>query len=170
LVQAIPEFEHNPGQARDTQDTDAGIESQLHGVFLSRSMSQRPTPNCPIKLSTVVETQFTVNATQMTVNAIRDQLVTSQVLQGTHTHATDQEAIPYRPAPTPSPRFTGRLVYLSRLRLYFSAEAAAQRRQFLLYGMGGAGKTQICLKFAEESSDLLVSVPFGVSVHAHCHV
>jgi hypothetical protein len=133
-------------------------------------MSQRPTPDCPIKLSTVVEAQFTVNATQMMVNAIHDQLVTSQALQVTPTHAIGQEATLYRPTPMPSPRFTGRPVYLSRLRLYFSAEATAQRRQFLLYGIGGAGKTQICLKFAEESSDLLVSMLLSVSVHAHCHM
>jgi hypothetical protein len=139
--------------------------------YFPARMWQRLTSDCPIKLSTVVETQFTLNATQTTVNAMRDnldQLVTAQVLRGTPTYAAGQEAIPYRPTPMPSPRFTGRSVDLSRLRLYFSAEAAAQRR-FLLYGMGGAGKTQICLKFAEESSDLSVSMLLSIYCHAQRH-
>ena len=52
--------------------------------------------------------------------------------------------------------FTGRRDYLAKLRAYFSAEPnePLRRKSFLLYGMGGIGKTQICLKFTEENSDL----------------
>jgi hypothetical protein len=52
--------------------------------------------------------------------------------------------------------FTGRREYLRKLGDFFSAQPneSSRRKCFLLYGMGGIGKTQICLKFTEESSDL----------------
>ena len=58
--------------------------------------------------------------------------------------------------PNPSNRFTGRTEYVSQLERYFgdSGDSARKRKLFLLYGMGGIGKTQICLKFIEEMSDL----------------
>jgi hypothetical protein len=64
--------------------------------------------------------------------------------------------IEYKPMTPSSANFTGRSSYLAKLRAYFSAEPdkRLRRKSFLLYGMGGIGKTQICLKFAEESSDL----------------
>ncbi|KAI9775397.1 MAG: hypothetical protein M1839_001252 [Geoglossum umbratile] len=61
-----------------------------------------------------------------------------------------------RTTPCSSPNFTGRRSYLEKLQDFFGPQAnlPQRRRVFLLYGMGGAGKTQICLKFAEETSDL----------------
>jgi hypothetical protein len=51
--------------------------------------------------------------------------------------------------------FTGRKDYLEKLKQYFGPgiDSRQRRRQFLLYGMGGVGKTQICLRFVEEVSD-----------------
>jgi hypothetical protein len=62
---------------------------------------------------------------------------------------------PLHSIPLPSPLFTGRKIYLDKLRQYFNFEHGqrVQRKQFLLYGLGGIGKTQICMKFAEESAD-----------------
>ena len=57
--------------------------------------------------------------------------------------------------PNPSTRFTGRTEAIAKLKRHFSinTDDAVQRRKFfLLYGMGGIGKTQICLKFVEEMS------------------
>ena len=54
----------------------------------------------------------------------------------------------------PSDLFTGRDKYLQRLRDYFSSSIGDKRKAFLLYGLGGIGKTQICLKFIEENADL----------------
>jgi signal recognition particle GTPase len=48
--------------------------------------------------------------------------------------------------------FTGRVRILDTLKEHFRARLPGDekpRRQFLLCGMGGAGKTQIALKFAE---------------------
>ena len=58
--------------------------------------------------------------------------------------------------PNPSNRFTGRTAYVSKLERYFcnSDDSARKRKLFLLHGMGGIGKTQISLKFLEETSDL----------------
>ena len=61
----------------------------------------------------------------------------------------------YVPPHPLSPRFTGQEIYLAKLREYFQlpTEGRSGRRSFLLYGMGGIGKTQIALKFAEENAD-----------------
>ena len=58
--------------------------------------------------------------------------------------------------PNPSTRFTGRTEAIAKLKRHFfpDTDDAVQRRKFfLLYGMGGIGKTQICLKFVEEMYD-----------------
>ena len=59
--------------------------------------------------------------------------------------------------PNPSNRFTGRTEVIAKLKKHFSINpndsAHGTRGLFLLYGMGGVGKTQICLKFIEEMSD-----------------
>jgi hypothetical protein len=64
--------------------------------------------------------------------------------------------IEYKPRAPSSANFTGRRDYLTKLRDFFSAESDGPlcRKSFLLYGMGGIGKTQICLRFTEENSDL----------------
>ena len=64
--------------------------------------------------------------------------------------------IEYKPMTSSSPNFTGRKDYLAKLRDYFSHKPSERlrRKSFLLYGLGGIGKTQICLKFTEENSDL----------------
>ena len=54
--------------------------------------------------------------------------------------------------PNPSNRFTGRTEVIAKLERHFSNtndSAQKKRKFFLLYGMGGIGKTQICLKFVE---------------------
>ena len=58
--------------------------------------------------------------------------------------------------PNPSNRFTGRTEIIAKLKKHFSTPAndpTWKRKFFLLHGMGGIGKTQICLKFITEMSD-----------------
>ncbi|KIJ99003.1 hypothetical protein K443DRAFT_102958, partial [Laccaria amethystina LaAM-08-1] len=57
--------------------------------------------------------------------------------------------------PNPSNRFTGRTEVITELKRHFfnTNDSAQKRKFFLLYGMGGIEKTQICLKFVEEMSD-----------------
>ena len=72
----------------------------------------------------------------------------------TGNRATSNAAIPVKP--NSSIRFTGRTNVLTKLREHFTTESndkLCRRIFFLLYGMGGIGKTQICLRFIEEMSD-----------------
>ena len=58
--------------------------------------------------------------------------------------------------PNLSTQFTRHTEVIAKLKRHFftNANDAVQKRKFfLLYGMGGIGKTQICLKFVEEMSD-----------------
>ncbi|KAF8686598.1 hypothetical protein AX14_003831 [Amanita brunnescens Koide BX004] len=59
-----------------------------------------------------------------------------------------------------SAMFSGCVEYLQRLRDYFGSNVGlrGQRKSFLLYGLGGIGKTQICLKFTEENVDLFSNI------------
>ncbi|KAA6407667.1 MAG: hypothetical protein FRX48_08505 [Lasallia pustulata] len=68
-------------------------------------------------------------------------------------HAISQGT--FKARPRPSPKFTGRKMYLDRLDSFFFTKTSPRQanRIFLLHGMGGAGKTQICLKFAEDHQD-----------------
>ena len=56
--------------------------------------------------------------------------------------------------PGPSSMFTGRKEALKKLSEYFdestASVACATQRVFVLFGMGGGGKTQIALKFVNE--------------------
>ncbi|KIJ95989.1 hypothetical protein K443DRAFT_78958, partial [Laccaria amethystina LaAM-08-1] len=68
--------------------------------------------------------------------------------------ATSDGVIPLMP--NPSNRFTGRTEVIAKLKKHFSmnrSDPGWKRKFFLLHGMGGVGKTQICLKFIEEMSD-----------------
>ncbi|KIL68621.1 hypothetical protein M378DRAFT_898467, partial [Amanita muscaria Koide BX008] len=57
---------------------------------------------------------------------------------------------PLSPLRSPSTFFTGRDQYLLALKGHFSLKLDGERKRFLLYGMGGIGKTQICLKFIQK--------------------
>lgn len=67
----------------------------------------------------------------------------------------------YNPVKYSSSHFTGREDYLETLASYFRPRARddpLSRRELVLYGIGGVGKTQICLKFAELRSNMQVTV------------
>ena len=65
-----------------------------------------------------------------------------------------QMKIPVPQKPNPSPLFTGRKDVLDKLgKIFVDRTNNRPRRCRLLWGMGGIGKTQICLKFTEEMSD-----------------
>ena len=67
---------------------------------------------------------------------------------------TSDAAVPLMP--NPSIRFTGRTEIIASLKEHFlnsPNDQVQKRKYFLLYGMGGIGKTQICLKFIEEMLD-----------------
>lgn len=57
--------------------------------------------------------------------------------------------------PQSSPRFTGRVEELTRLEHSFfsSQQVIPRQRRAVLYGLGGSGKTQIALGFAEKYTE-----------------
>jgi len=61
-------------------------------------------------------------------------------------------------APAASKLFTGQQEYIQILKKHFGIFSGdsiiSEQKHFLLYGMGGIGKTQICLKFIEEVPDM----------------
>ncbi|KAI9785621.1 MAG: hypothetical protein M1816_000368 [Peltula sp. TS41687] len=61
--------------------------------------------------------------------------------------------VPIRSQPTCSRIVTGRQNILRRLENFLEVRQGGSqpRREYLLYGMGGAGKTQLALKFAEDN-------------------
>ncbi|KIJ99450.1 hypothetical protein K443DRAFT_679961, partial [Laccaria amethystina LaAM-08-1] len=70
---------------------------------------------------------------------------------GAGNRTTSDAVIPIKP--NSSIRFTGRTDVLAELKGHFTAKSndeLRRRKFFLLYGMGGIGKTQICLRFVED--------------------
>ena len=60
--------------------------------------------------------------------------------------------VPVTQMPNSSPIFTGRQDVLDKLEKIFLHQGTSRRHSCVLWGMGGIGKTQICLKFIEEMS------------------
>ncbi|KAF8979008.1 hypothetical protein BDQ17DRAFT_1257201, partial [Cyathus striatus] len=62
--------------------------------------------------------------------------------------------------PCTSMNFMGQEIYLQKLHKHFqhiNSETTWDRKMYLLYGMGGIGKTQICLKFKDDVTEKCVS-------------
>jgi len=77
---------------------------------------------------------------------------------GGNTTFESNEAV-FSRKPNSSALFMGRREQLDTLKKHFAPRVDGEplyRRYFLLYGMGGIGKTQICLKFLEEMLDVCV--------------
>ncbi|KAF8177973.1 hypothetical protein K438DRAFT_1284673 [Mycena galopus ATCC 62051] len=53
--------------------------------------------------------------------------------------------------PPPSRNFQGRRIILDKMHQFFD-QGTNKQHIYVLYGLGGAGKTQIALKFIEEST------------------
>jgi hypothetical protein len=59
--------------------------------------------------------------------------------------------------PSSSSNFIGQKAYLQKMIKFFSGDIIESgRRVFVVHGMGGIGKTQICLAFIEMNSSLWV--------------
>ncbi|KAF9008464.1 hypothetical protein BDQ17DRAFT_1349998 [Cyathus striatus] len=54
--------------------------------------------------------------------------------------------------------FVGQEKYLEKLHEHFRPGNITERKMFLLHGMGGIGKTQICLKFNDEMAGQFTNV------------
>ncbi|KAF8329215.1 hypothetical protein F5887DRAFT_1287803 [Amanita rubescens] len=65
---------------------------------------------------------------------------------------------PLPPLKQSSTFFVGRDEYLQRMKDHFSPHDEGKRKSFLLYGLGGIGKTQICLRFLEQNPGLFSDI------------
>ncbi|KAF9008424.1 hypothetical protein BDQ17DRAFT_1349946 [Cyathus striatus] len=79
-------------------------------------------------------------------------------IQTQNNYITNQEtAEPLSPIkntpPSTTRNFTGQDEYLKTLHVHLGNSDSPGRKMFLLYGMGGIGKTQICLKYMDETFD-----------------
>ncbi|KAF7334085.1 FabD/lysophospholipase-like protein [Mycena venus] len=93
-----------------------------------------------IKLAASIDTNVQVHQIQKTLAAvITPNLLMLQVTAKTNT------------CPPPSRIFQGRQRILDKMHQFFTASTEEQHI-YLLYGLGGSGKTQIGLKFIKESS------------------
>ncbi|KAF8598764.1 TPR-like protein [Ceratobasidium sp. AG-I] len=61
----------------------------------------------------------------------------------------NQPSSTIRRYPPPSSDFTGREDILEMMQRYFFSHLSSSRRIFVLHGLGGAGKTQLALKFVQ---------------------
>lgn len=61
-----------------------------------------------------------------------------------------QERSGERTAPLPSPIFTGREDILDVMASVFLASSSNRQKRFVLYGLGGSGKSQISYKFIDK--------------------
>ncbi|KAF8596373.1 FabD/lysophospholipase-like protein [Ceratobasidium sp. AG-I] len=77
---------------------------------------------------------------------------TVKLLRG-NLHAVQQSSLRIGRYPPPSQTFTGREDVLNQMDSYFSKGALLERRLFVLHGLGGAGKTQLALKFVHTHKD-----------------
>jgi Holliday junction resolvasome RuvABC ATP-dependent DNA helicase subunit len=71
------------------------------------------------------------------------------------TTTANRATVTIKPRHAVSSLFQGRRQILEQLSAFFTPRESGKslRHEFLLYGMGGAGKSQIALKFEEEYED-----------------
>ncbi|KAJ7260178.1 hypothetical protein C8J57DRAFT_1514884 [Mycena rebaudengoi] len=97
-----------------------------------------------------------LNKYKSRVQELRLNFITSSVTQlniharGSATHPPAPTAVCPPPCPPPSRIFQGRRDILDKMHQYF-AQDIGKRHVCLLHGLGGSGKTQIALKFLDES-------------------
>ncbi|KAJ7711348.1 P-loop containing nucleoside triphosphate hydrolase protein [Mycena metata] len=102
-----------------------GYQTQIQGVCSK------------LKLMAIVETNFKVNEIHAIVTAPSFAMV--KAVQNINN------------CPPPSRIFQGRQAILDKMHQFFATDSGNQHI-YVLYGLGGAGKTQIALKFIEQSS------------------
>ncbi|KAJ6511147.1 hypothetical protein C8R45DRAFT_401896 [Mycena sanguinolenta] len=83
------------------------------------------------------------------VGVLAKALCSSSAVDMVHASSAVVQAINH--CPPPSQIFHGRKTILDSMHQFFAQDTRKQKR-YVLYGLGGAGKTQIALKFIQESS------------------
>ncbi|KIL64558.1 hypothetical protein M378DRAFT_11360 [Amanita muscaria Koide BX008] len=93
---------------------------------------------------------FTISGGQF--NVVHGNL-TQHITNVSSDTSNEPQLLSLPPLRCPSGLFSGRESYLQDLHTHFIDNPSPKRKTFLLYGMGGIGKTQICLKFIEQNKE-----------------
>ncbi|CAE6361816.1 unnamed protein product [Rhizoctonia solani] len=95
------------------------------------------------------------------VNIALERIAVIQVarIDGHIESSTDPIQYRIRSCPSSSQRFTGRGYHVQLVKAYFLCDSPG-RRLFVLYGLGGAGKTQVALRCIEELRERFAHVIF----------
>ncbi|KAJ7914784.1 putative kinesin [Mycena leptocephala] len=143
-----------------------GLSGQVKEFFKARSITdkiagyqRRIQAKCEtLKLTSIVDIDFKVAEIQTAildmqadVHDMRFQVdeIHAAVISSNFSSVQTSQSI--RNCPPPSRNFLGRQIILDKMHQYFNQNLGKQHVH-VLYGLGGAGKTQIALKFIEESS------------------
>ncbi|KAJ7467942.1 hypothetical protein FB451DRAFT_386008 [Mycena latifolia] len=129
------------------QDAPRGFRSRVKEMIKSSSITDQiseyqnkvQTLCSNLKLVAAIDTNFQVNKIHATLTTIAPNLSVAQATQSINN------------CPPPSRIFHGRQAILARMHQYFAEDLGIQHI-YVLYGLGGSGKTQIALKFIDESA------------------
>ncbi|KAJ7885588.1 hypothetical protein B0H13DRAFT_2277827 [Mycena leptocephala] len=133
-----------------------GLGGQVKEFFKARSITDKITGyqrsiqvKCDtLKLTSIVDIDFKVTEIQTAIVDIRSQKYSSTWFSDFSSMQASQST---SNCPPPSRNFLGRQTILDKMHQYFNQDLGKQHI-YVLYGLGGAGKTQISLKFIQESS------------------
>ncbi|KAF8595674.1 FabD/lysophospholipase-like protein [Ceratobasidium sp. AG-I] len=100
-----------------------------------------------------------------TVSSIATRAESVRITQG-NIHPLSESTSRIGRCPPPSQTFTGREDILERMRGYFFDASPTERQIFVLCGLGGAGKTQLALKFVDMHKKLFWDV-FYIDATSH---
>ncbi|KAJ7921572.1 hypothetical protein B0H13DRAFT_2415300 [Mycena leptocephala] len=135
-----------------------GLRGQVKEFFTARSITDKITgyqrsiqAKCEtLKLTSIVDIDFKVAEIQ---TAIFDMQVQVHDIRSTwfSDFASIQASQSTSNCPPPSRHFLGRQIILEKMHQYFN-QSLGKQQIYVLYGLGGAGKTQISFKLIAESS------------------
>ncbi|KAJ7474070.1 hypothetical protein FB451DRAFT_1367085 [Mycena latifolia] len=129
------------------QDAPRGFRRQFKEIVKSSSITDKiseyqkkvQTLCSNLKLVAAIDTNFQVHKIHATLTTIAPNLSVTQATQSIND------------CPPPSRIFHGRQSILAKMHQYFTEDLGKQHI-YVLYGLGGSGKTQIALKFIDESA------------------
>ncbi|KAJ7480581.1 hypothetical protein FB451DRAFT_1365066, partial [Mycena latifolia] len=144
------------------QDAPRGFRSHLKEMVKSSSITDKigeyqnkvRTLCSNLKLMAAIDTNFQVHKIHETLTTIAPSIfitpIKAQILNILPDLLVTQATQSINNCPLPSRIFHGRQAILAEMHQYFSQNLGKQHI-YVLYGLGGSGKTQIALKFIDES-------------------
>ncbi|KAJ7927311.1 hypothetical protein B0H13DRAFT_1048545 [Mycena leptocephala] len=136
-----------------------GLGGQVKEFFRARSITDKITgyqrsiqAKCEtLKLTSIVDIDFKVTEIQTAIVDMRSQVQEIHAAVISSNFPSAQPSQSTSSCPPPSRNFLGRQIILDKMHQYFNQDLGKQHI-YVLYGLGGVGKTQISLKFIAEFS------------------